>query len=104
MGYDLTEIKQRINLLRRRAEKEKGFKNEVQVLETERQQEEENFLENEFLFVELANQSAKVAKEIKKGKSVIESIDNQKRKITANSKMNVSEFKKLAHKRYGNTI
>ncbi|XP_026383792.1 DUF724 domain-containing protein 10-like [Papaver somniferum] len=96
LGYDLTKIKQRFNLLKRRAEEEKGWKNEVVKLEQEKQEKKESVEEKEFLLVELANESVKIAKEVKMERSEIERIENKKRKVMAD--LNVNEFEKLSNK------
>ncbi|XP_026380770.1 DUF724 domain-containing protein 7-like [Papaver somniferum] len=96
LGYELSKIRERFNLLKRRAEQEKALKDEAEKLEKEKKEREEKVEEKEFLLLELAAETAKVGNEVKMERSEIESIDFKRRKIMETSNMNENEFRKLA--------
>ncbi|KAI3890464.1 hypothetical protein MKX03_025006 [Papaver bracteatum] len=96
MGYDVSKLKERLNLLRRRAEQHKALKFAIDELQEEEKEKEAKVEAQEFRLKEIEEENKRITKALQLQKIEIENVNMKKRKIMEDSSRNMSEFKRFA--------
>ncbi|RZC89766.1 hypothetical protein C5167_035763 [Papaver somniferum] len=99
MGYDVTKLKERLNLLRRRAEQHKALKFAIDELQEEEKEKEAKVEAQEFRLKEIEEENKRITKALQLQKIEIENVNMKKRKIMEDSSRNINEFKRFANEK-----
>ncbi|KAI3948145.1 hypothetical protein MKX01_014744 [Papaver californicum] len=97
MGYDVSKLKERLNLLRRRAEQHKALKFAIDELQEEEKEKEAKVETQEFRLKEIEEETKRITKSLQLQKIEIENVNMKKRKIMEDSTKNMNEFKRFAN-------